>query len=128
MCQAENEDMMHMLNCDKYLNNFITGVLQIIIPQVEDIWQWLLHFDRPYNVRMKISQWIHSCWKIRERNIQRSLDEVTRNTGDLNDGMNPDEVTGGHGRTMIVETDDCGDHKEVQRRIGPRRKCKMKYL
>ncbi len=126
MCQAENEDMMHMLNCNKYPNNFITENLQIIIPQVDDIWQWLLHSDRPYNVRMKISQWIHSRWKTREHNIRRSLDEETRNAGDPIDRRNPDEGTGCQDEQWRVRTDENGVKTEIQRRRGPKRKCKMK--
>ncbi len=79
--------MVHMLNCKKYPNNFIA--VPITIPQVDNIWQWLLHSDMSYKVRMKVSQWIHSRWRLREQAIQTSPSEDPWNTGGTSDMENP---------------------------------------
>ncbi len=122
MCQAENEDMMHMLNCNNYPNKFITDIVTTPTPLVEDIWQWLLHFDRSYKVRMKTSQWIHSRWRAREQAIQSSLNGDPRDTGETGDVENPEIGTGS--RPDIGMRDR--DHGEAPVRRGPKRKYKMK--
>ncbi len=33
------------------------------------MWTWLLHGDRHSDIRVQVSQWIHSRWKIRARNL-----------------------------------------------------------
>ncbi len=120
MCQAENEDTMHMLNWNKYPNKFITDIIKI--PQVDDIWRWLLHFDRSYKVRMKTSQWIHSRWRVREKAIQSGLGGSPRDTGDMRDVEILDTGTGTRPDSSMK---DSGQDEAVVRR-GPKRKCKMK--
>ncbi len=127
MCQVDNEDAKHMLNCNNYPNKFITDLIQI--PQVGDIWQWLLHFDRSYKVRMVTSQWIHSRWRARELAIQSSQNEDPQDTGDMRDTGNPERDTGNPetGTEGVPDTaDNFIDHSGAMVRRGPKRKCKMK--
>ncbi len=133
MCQADNEDMMHMLVCDKYPNTLITDIITIPQSRAYDKWQWLLHFDRSYKVRMKVSQWIHSRWKAREQYIQTSCIRGPRDTGELHERGRP-EIGTGESQPEVVDDeghDDVEPEEHLgedifQVRRGPKRKCKMK--
>ncbi len=131
MCQAENEDMMHMLVCNKYPNKFITGIIEIPESRAQDMWKWLLHFDRSYKVRMKVSQWIRSRWKTRERTIHLGPDRGLWSTGDSNELGIP-EIGTGESMTMdarnTVQADVKNEEevKEIHTRRGPKSKCKVK--
>ncbi len=120
MCQVDNEDTKHMLNCDRYPNKFITDLIQI--PPVDDIWQWLLHYDRSYKVRMVTSQWIHSRWRAREQAISSQHDEDPWDTGDRRDTENPEQGTG----DVPEPVDNAIETAGASLRRGSERRCKMK--
>ncbi len=75
MCSADNEDMIHMLTCDKYPEKSITEIINVDTDH-DHIWNWTLHFDRVFDIRVKISHWIRSRWKSRTRAIQMRIDHI----------------------------------------------------
>ncbi len=75
MCSAENEDMMHFLTCHKYIEKSITETINVDTDH-DHIWEWVLHSDRVFDIRVKISHWIHSRWKSRARAIQLKMNHT----------------------------------------------------
>ncbi len=82
MCGEENEDMMHMLTCEKYPQCFITEIIDTI-PNLPTKWEWLFHYDRSSEIRVKTSRWIHSRWRAREHIILRACEREPDVTGDI---------------------------------------------
>ncbi len=80
MCGQTNDNMIHMLTCDKYPQCFITDIIDTI-PDLTYIWEWLLHYDRSSEIRVQTSRWIHSRWRAREQTILRSRETELNNIG-----------------------------------------------
>ncbi len=68
MCGDDNENILHFYQCESYPGQKITDVIHIN-NEIQDNWTWLLHTDRQIDIRMQVSHWIHSRWKIRARNL-----------------------------------------------------------
>ncbi|MCP4978510.1 MAG: reverse transcriptase family protein [Maribacter sp.] len=69
LCFADNEDVTHFLECNAYPEKPVTEIIDIDV-QNRHIWPWLFHFDRHYDIRVKLSQWIQNRWKTRINHIQ----------------------------------------------------------
>ncbi len=128
LCLVDNEDVIHFLECNAYPEKIVTEIIDIDI-QNRHIWPWLFHYDRQYDIRVKLSQWIHNRWKTRSRYIQMTNNRiplVTENNlrGEI---LEP----GTENPIGIIAIDDSQNNVENpapsgnQMRRGPGRACKQ---
>ncbi len=92
----------------------------------DHIWEWALSFDRVFDIRVKISHWIHSRWKSRAHAIQMKtvhippVTELICHRG-IQDPGTMDQPT----QTPDVQQLPPEDSGNGNRR-GPARACKKK--
>ncbi len=124
MCGEGNEDMMHMLTCDKYPQCFITEIIDTI-PNLPTKWEWLFHYDRSSEIRVKTSRRIHSRWRVREHTILRARERDPDGTGESVEIFPLDIGT----EVEATNTRNPVEHdSQAQPRRGPKRKCKVRTL
>ncbi len=125
MCGADNEDILHFYQCNKYLGQIITDMVHID-NDIEVIWPWLLHVDRHSDIRVQVSQWIHSRWKIRARNLaaHRNDDRIPA----ITDKRKKRIVEPGTAKPLQNSKKPKTEIQERMRpvRRGPTRACKIK--
>ncbi len=120
MCGQKNENMLHMLTCDKYPQCFITDIIQEI-PDLNTLWEWLFHYERPPEIRIPTSRWIHNRWRAREQSILRTHDNAQNGIG-----INPAIPTLGTGTEVgRGNPKNPRGNPAPQLRRGPKRTCRV---
>ncbi len=129
LCSADNETVTHFLECNAYPEKAVTEIINIDIQNIH-IWPWLFHFDRHYDIRVKLSQWIHNRWKTHLHHIQIRSNHIPLITENnvrreiLDPGTeNPRHIIAIDASQNTVDNPDPGRN---QMRRGPDRTCKKK--